>query len=275
MRKKLKKTKLMKINEPLISINHLIPHLASLIALHEFLYGQYSEVTFPRYYLTIKEANDKSNLLIDECLEIDDNTQRNYYQKLIIALLFYLISGEFDIARYEADRSSFEDSEINTRMCELCFVLALKSESEIKLIIEYLFELKSISPDSALRKQIGIITEVLHNGKVDELCDSADLSIPFKANLLNYINLINFPYRSESAKRMFFIKLLSHVYLEICEGTLSLFNIHNSPDDVRKAFLKPTKPHPFFNYKTYDDYIFHRYSLINNFLTQKTNTNEY
>lgn len=271
MREKLKKTKLMKINEPLISINHLIHHLESLTALHEFHHGQYSKVIFPKYYMSIRQANETSNLLIDECLEIDDNTQRIYYQKIIIALLFYLVDGDFDIARYEADRSSFEDSEINTRMYELCFVLALKSESEIKLIIEYLFELKNISPDSALRKQIDIIVEVLHNGKVDELCDSADLSIPFKANLLNYINLINFPYKSESAKRIFFIKLLSRVYLEICEGTLSLFNVHNSSDDVRKAFLKPTKPHPFFNYKTYDDYISNRYEIINHFLNTKTN----
>ena len=238
MRKKQEKIKQKRLNEPVISINNSIPHLESLTALHAILYGGYTKVNFPKYYLTIMEVNEISNSLIDECLQIEDE-------------------------------SSFKDSEINIRMRELCTRLALKYESEIKLIIEYLFDLKNISPDSTLRKQIDTIVEVLHYGKVDELSDTADLSIPFKADLLNYINQINFPYKSESAKRIFFIKLLSHVYLEICEGTLSLFNIHNSIDDPRKAFLEPTKPHPSFNYSSYNNYIDHRYDVINQFLKNK------
>ena len=269
MRKKQEKIKQKRLNEPVISINNSIPHLESLTALHAILYGGYTKVNFPKYYLTIMEVNEISNSLIDECLQIEDNNQRNYYQKIIIAILYYLTDGDFDIARYYGDESSFKDSEINIRMRELCTRLALKYESEIKLIIEYLIDLKNISPDSTLRKQIDTIVEVLHYGKVDELSDTADLSIPFKADLLNYINQINFPYKSESAKRIFFIKLLSHVYLEICEGTLSLFNIHNSIDDPRKAFLEPTKPHPSFNYSSYNNYIDHRYDVINQFLKNK------
>lgn len=271
MRESQTKIKRMKIVEPVISVNNLIPYIASLTDLHQFLDGQYSKVIFHKYFIRTDKTIQISENLIDNYLEIKDRIQYNSYKKIIISLLYFLIDGDFDIARYGQENASFNDSEINIRMTELCSVLALQSESKIKLIIEYLFDLKDISHDSNLRKQINIIVDVLHQGKVDELSNSADLSIPFKADLLNYINLLNFPFKDETAKRFFFIKLLDSVYLEMSEGTFSLHNIHNPDDDPRKTFITSVKMHPFLKYDNYSNYINDRYELINQFLKTKNN----
>jgi len=260
MREKLKKIKLMKTNEPVFSVNNLITHLTDLIALHVLHYGQYSKGIFPNYHLAINKANQLSDELIDECLEIEDNIQRIHYQKIIVAIIYYLTDADFDIARYEQSRG-FNDSEINIRMSELCCVLVLRPESEIKLIIEYLFDLKNIQADSALRNQINILAEVLHNDNIDEICNTADLSIPFKAELLNFIALIKFPYKNEIMKRVFFIKMLACVYLEMSEGT---FLLH-------KNTWRTLEMHPFIKHEDYNCYINSRYDLINKFLKNKAN----
>jgi hypothetical protein len=271
MREKQSKIKRMKTGEPVISLDILIRNLPTLTDLNQFLYGQYSNVNFPKYFISPDKTIQISENLIDNYLEIKDRIQYNSYKKIIISLLYFLTDGDFDIARYGQENASFKDSEINIRMTELCSVLALQPESKIKLIIEYLFDLKDISPDSNLRKQINIIVDVLHQGKVDDLSNSADLSIPFKADLLNYINLLNFPFNDETAKRFFFIKLLDSVYLEMSEGTFSLHNIHNPDDDPRKTFITSVKMHPFLKYHNYSNYVNDRYKLINQFLKTQNN----
>lgn len=271
MREKQAKIKRMKTGEPVISLDILIRNLATLTALHQFLYGQYSKVIFPKYFISADKTIQISDNLIDEYLEIKDRIQRDSYKKIIIAILYYLTDGDFDIARYGQENASFKDSEINVRMIELCSVLALQPASKIKLILKYLFALKDIPYDSNLRKQINPMVYVLHQGKVDELCNSADLSIPFKADLLNYINLLNFPFKDETAKRFFFIKLLDCVYLEMSEGVFSMHNIHNPDDDPRKTFITSVKMHPFLKYDNYSNYVNDRYKLINQFLRTKNN----
>lgn len=272
MREKIEKLRQKKTNEPVASVNNLIPPLAALHDLHRLIDGQYNKVNFPKYHLTIDEANHLADKLIEKCLKTDDKIQFNYFKKIIIGLLYYLSDGDFDIVRHEQSNNCFKDSQINHRMHELCTILALKPEAEIKLILEYLFNLKNISLDSDLRKQINVIVEILHNGKIGELSNRADLSIPFKSDVLSFIKLLNFPYKSETAKMNFYIQLLGGVYLEISEGAFSLFNKNNPEDDSRKLFIKPVEAHPFLEYKNYNAYVNSRYKTIAQFLKNKTNS---
>jgi hypothetical protein len=267
---KIKKTKknLMEPLEMFITKGNLKSLPVQIIALNKFLYGvEDCEMTISSKYVIKRER----------LWEISQQLARDYFdhgknhynlEKSIEAILTFLTYDGFDILRYNQNKK-FKDSELNTRIIELVTVLESKSLREINSIINYLFNLKKIPLDSIFRTRIETITKTIHENKISELSNSAELALPLKAEILKYIKYLDFPYMNKISKSMFFIKMLGAVSLEMSEEIFDEYQNAAWQDNGEYFSLMFDEDHPFLKYDCYFDYVQERYTIINSFLTTK------
>ena len=213
------------------------------------------------------------------------NCIRNYDVDYIIALLQkHTKSGEYNeetllaltilisflkqryFSQIKLDLYYSEGIIVNRKLGQF-FKLKNKSKKQIKNIIQYEFDQTSIQLKEIDYFITILVNAIISNNK-DALCQKADISLYFKADILNYINSLNISYKSQFDKKLFFIGILSVCELEVSESSFCAIKDHKLQKDILSFFWYDSN-HPFIQFDTYNQYVKNRYSLINNLITNK------
>ncbi|HQX02473.1 MAG TPA: hypothetical protein PKZ44_00030 [Flavobacterium sp.] len=182
----------------------------------------------------------------------------------LTTIISFLKQRYFDQVRI--DLAYDEGLPVNRKLSQY-FILKTKSKNYIKNIISYEFNQTKLQ-SKEIDNYKSTLVDTIISGNQDALCQHTDISLFFKSEILNHINSLNISYKGQHDKRLFFIEFLSICKFEISERLFDYVKNHTLSEDSLPFTIYDSN-HPLIQFDTYNQYVKNRYTLINNFITNK------
>lgn len=189
------------------------------------------------------------------------HTKNGKYDENILIQLIILISflkqKYFDQIRIDLGNS--EATIINRKLGHY-FTLKSKSKNYIRNIIQHEFNQTSIQSEE-IDQFLSILVDAIISGDRDVLCQEADITIIFKAEILKYIESLNISYKTQLDREFFNIAILAMCKFEASEWVFYYIKKYKIPEDSF-SFIFFDQNHAFIRFGTYSQYVQNRYALI-------------